>query len=256
MLWAFLIALLIAKLASGPEEIFMIPKLDKEIKSHVVDKERKNESLLVAKEAKKEIKAFEKLRKDTLKQIEKLGKSKQVPSDELLEIFKVYNNARLNMQSVLNDKRLKLQELITDDEWKQLIENAVLPSEKAMRNIGKADSKEDDQVEKLIIKIEETIIQEIKDAGRKQNLLISLEKFNKTFQEFIETGQLMNFKDNKIMRSKNTSREELEDFYKTQHELRHKGTIEYFQLRDATIKNTNEEEWKVIYKTITGIIKS
>ena len=192
MLWAFLIALLLAKLSGGPEEIFMIPNLDKEIKSHIVDKERKNEILLVVKDAKKEIKAFRKLRKNKLKEIEKLGKSKEVPYDDLLAIYKIYNDARLNMQTMLIDKRLNVQELINEEEWEQLIENAVLPSEKAQKKIEKGKSKEDNKVTKLIKSIEETITKEIKEAERRQKLLVSLDLFNSTLKEFVDETQKMN----------------------------------------------------------------
>lgn len=58
MLWALLIALLISKLAGGPEEIFMIPKLDKQIETYVAVKDRRKEILMVTKKAKKEIKAI------------------------------------------------------------------------------------------------------------------------------------------------------------------------------------------------------
>ena len=33
-------------------------------------------------------------------------------------------------------------------------------------------------------------------------------------------------------------------------------TVEYFQLRDAAIENTNEVEWKQIVKTLNSIVKS
>ena len=66
----------------------------------------------------------------------------------------------------------------------------------------------------------------------------------------------MNFKDNSIVRKKDTSRKELEDFYTTQNKLRHKGTVEYFKLRNTVIKQTNDEEWKAIYKAINEIVKS
>jgi hypothetical protein len=160
------------------------------------------------------------------------------------------------MQSVLIDKRLKIQELITDGEWKQLVENAVLPSEKEKKKIEKQEGKVDDKVEKLTRKIEEAIQKEVKDPEKRQNLIGSLEKFSATLKEFIEEGQKMNFKDSKLVRDKYTTRDDLEDFYKRQNELRHKGTVEYFQLRDAAIENTNENEWKEIIKTISSIVKS
>jgi hypothetical protein len=66
----------------------------------------------------------------------------------------------------------------------------------------------------------------------------------------------MNFIDNSIVRDKNTTKKELEDFYKKQNDLRHKGTVEYFELRDAAINNSSDEEWNKIVKVIMGIAKS
>lgn len=256
MLWALLITLLITKLAAGPEEIFMIPKLDKEIKAHIVDKDRKAEIITVAKEAKKEIKALGKVRKEKLKTIKKLGMSKDVPSEDLMVIFEEYQQARLKMQSSLIEKRLKIQELISQDEWKQLIETAILPSEKAKKKIQKGEEKEDDKVEKILDDIRQTIVKEVEDPTRQQHINSSLDKFSNTLKQFIEEGQQMNFRDNKLVRSRNTTREDLEDFYKRQNDLRYKGTIEYFSLRDAAIKHTTDDEWKAIVKTLNSIIKS
>jgi hypothetical protein len=59
-----------------------------------------------------------------------------------------------------------------------------------------------------------------------------------------------------LIRDKNASREDLKNFYKKQNELRHKGTVEYFQLRDAAIENSNDDEWEKIIKTLNNIVKS
>ena len=83
-----------------------------------------------------------------------------------------------------------------------------------------------------------------------------LVRFNTSIKEFVEETHKMNFKDNSIVRKKDTSTKELEGFYTTQNKIRHKGTVEYFKLRDTVIQQTNDDEWKAIYKAINEIVKS
>jgi len=256
MLMTFLISLLIVSLVGGPEEIFMLPKFEKEIKSHIQDKDRKNEILQIVRDAKKEIKTFGKLRKGKLKRIDQLGVSKDVSSEQLFEIYNTYNGARLNMQSMLIEKRLSIQSLLSNKEWKQLIEKVVLPSEKFRKKTEKQEGKEDEKIEKLIDKIEKVIQDNLAEGKKRQNLMISLERFHSTLKEFIDEGQKMNFEDNQLVRNKNAPRKDLEKFYEKQNELRYKGTKEYFRLRDDAIQYTNDQEWKKIIKSINNIINS
>lgn len=256
MLWALLIALLIAKLSGGPEEIFMIPKLDKEIKTYVTDNVRKQQILSITKDAKKEIKAFQKIRKSKLKEISKLAQDQNKTSDDLLDIYQVYYDARLNMQKQLIENRLDVQQFLTDAEWKQLIENAVLPSDKIRRKADKADAKEEGKVDKLVEEIDKAINKEVKDSEKREAILLSLETFTISLEEFIDEGQQMNFKDNKIIRDKNATREDLEKFYDSENELRMKGTKDYFKIRESAIQNSTDDEWKRIVKALNKISKS
>ncbi|MCG8307253.1 MAG: hypothetical protein MI975_07650 [Cytophagales bacterium] len=143
MLWALLITLLVSKLSGGPEEIFLISGLDKEIKSHIADKERRNELLAISKAARKDIKSFGEIRKNKMKHMDKSGLSKDVSSEQLFELYNSYHEERLKMQAKLIDKRLEIQRLLTDIEWKHLIENAVLPSEKSRRKKSVRKDKKD-----------------------------------------------------------------------------------------------------------------
>ena len=188
MLWAILIALFIATLSGGPEEIFMIPKLDKEIKSHIEDKDRKNEILLVAKEAKKEIKEFGKLKKKNLKQLKKQSRSRDTSTQQLLDLYQTYFNARLSKQSIVIEHRLKIHELLNENEWELIIKPAILPSEKE----------------------------------RSEMILKELEVFTATLKEDINEGQKMNFEDNKLFKDKNALMKDLQDFY-NRHNERHIG---------------------------------
>lgn len=254
MLIAFLISLLINSLVGGPEEIFMIPKLEKEIKSHVADKERKNEILQIVKEAKKEIKAFGKFRKSKLKEIEKMGVMREVPSEDMFEVFELYNYARLNLQSDLINKRLALQDLFTDKEWELIIENAVFPSEKATKKADKQEDKIEKRIDKLIADIRKTIVINIDNESKRKNVLNSLDNYSTTLAAFIEESQQLNYEDNNIARNKNANKNKLDRFYKKQNQLRFKGAKEYLQLRSTAIENTNEKEWKAIVKAINKLI--
>lgn len=254
MLIAFLISMLIHTLIGGPEEIFMVPKLEKEIKSHVVDDERKNEILQIIKEAKKEIKQFRKFRKSKLKEIKKIGAKKEVSSDEMLEVFEIYNNTRLSLQSDLIEKRLILQQLFSDEEWELIIENAVFPSDKDRKKADKQEDKIEKKIEEFIADIKATIESNIEDESKRSNVLNSLDNYSTTLITFIEEGQQMNYKDNNIARSKNANKNELDQFYQNQNKLRYKGAKEYMKLRTTVIRNTNEKEWKAIIKDLNKFI--
>ncbi len=227
MIIAFLVSLLINTLTGGPVEISMVPKLEKEIKSHVADDERKNEILLMIKEAKKEIKQFGKFRKNKLKEIKKIGVKREAPSEDMFEIFEIYNNTRLSLQSDLMEKRLTLQELFTDEEWELIIENAVFPSEKAREKADKQEGKIEQKIDKFIADIKGAIESNIEDESKRSNVLNSLDNYSTTLVAFIEEGQEMNYEDYNIARNKNANKNELDQFYQRQNQLRYKGAKEY-----------------------------
>ena len=86
MIWALLITMLI-KMIAGPEQLFTVPKLDKEIKTHISDKEQKKELLSIVKTAKKEIKAFNKETDKAKKKLKKLTSSRDDELDEIKTLF-------------------------------------------------------------------------------------------------------------------------------------------------------------------------
>lgn len=65
----------------------------------------------------------------------------------------------------------------------------------------------------------------------------------------------MNIEKDNIVRNKKASSIELEEYYKKQNQLRHKGSKEFFQMRETALKNTNEKEWKAINKALSMLLK-
>ena len=52
----------------------------------------------------------------------------------------------------------------------------------------------------------------------------------------------MDYEDNNIAWNKNANKNELNQFYQKQNQLRYKGAKEYLQLRNKVIQNTNEKD--------------
>ena len=105
MIWALLITMLI-KMIAGPEQLFTVPKLDKEIKTHISDKERRKNLLSIVKTAKKEIKAFNKETDKAKKKLKRLTDSKDDELDEIKTLFDVNFESRKKFQKSMVDKRL------------------------------------------------------------------------------------------------------------------------------------------------------
>lgn len=206
MLWALLITLLIAKISGGPEEIFMTPNLEKQVNTHVIDKARRREIIQVTKKAKKEIKAFGNFRKSKLKQIKKMGASREISTEHLQVTYQTNFDGRVSMQLNLVDQRIDVQHLLKDEEWKLIIEDAVLPSDKLRKKNNKKESKEDENIEKFLVKLEKVITDNVADPQKSRNIVDALHIFSKTLHEFIAEGQTMNFEDSELIRNKDASK--------------------------------------------------
>ena len=256
MLWALLITFLITKLAGGPEEIFMTPDLKKQIKTHVEDKERQGIILDEIKVVKKENKAFGRLRKYHLKKIKKASMIRETTLGQLLVLYQSYFDDRISLQNSFVDHRINIQNLLDDEEWRHLIEDAVLPSDKLRKKTDKKENKVDEQAEKFLNKLKKVVEDNISEPERRKQIVAALSDFSEILYDFIDEGKRMNFEDSELVRNKNASREELKNFYKRHNNLRMHGTVEFFKIREVARENTNDKEWKAIMKSLAGIIKS
>lgn len=254
MLWVILITLLIKALSGGPEEVFLVPKLEKQIKTHVVDDTKASSLLIISKAAKKDFRSFHKIRKKQLDRIEKMMLDRSVNSEAIFAVFKEYQQARLDMQTSTIDRRLEFQELFTDDEWSEVINKAIFPSEKEEKKTEKHKQKVEKTLNDYFADIKRTVEKKVSDQDRIDNVLNSMDRFQKTFESFIEEGQQMNVNDSKILRDKYASRSDMEKFYDRQNQLRNRGSREFLDLRTVAIENTDENEWKSINKALTSIL--
>jgi len=254
MLWVILITLLIRSLSAGPEEVFLVPHLEKQVKSSVVDKEKESRIVEISKAAKKDFKAFHKVRKKKLKTIDKMMGDGSIPSEDIWSVYEEYQQARLEMQARTVDRRLEFQELFTDQEWKEVIDDALNPSKKEENKSLKHEMKEEKVLDDYFADIKKTVEKKIEDPERTARIFESMDRFQKTFDAFIDEGQTMNVQDSKVLRDRHATREEMEEFYTRQNDLRNKGSKEFLELRTVAIENTKKEEWHAIEKALTSIL--
>jgi hypothetical protein len=246
MLIALAIGLIASLFGGGPEEIFQVPKLEKQIKSHVENEDFQNQLLTLTKEAKKELKSFNKSRSKKMKAMKKANASRESSEEMMVDLYMAYHNERLILYASLLAKRLEFQDLMTEDEWKNVIEKAVFPSDKATKSSNKADLKEVKEIDKIFTKIKEAIEKNIGESENREKVLTELDSFEKTIDEFVSMSQELNYQDSELVRKKTATAGELKNLYQQQNDLRVKGAMEFFRFREAAIKNTTDKEWKDI----------
>ena len=255
MLIALAFSLIARMFGGGPEEIFQVPKLEKEIKTHVVDKQRKDQLLSLTKQAKNEIKSFNKSKGKKMKVMKKSNASKDFTKEMMEELYMAYHNERLKLQSSMLHKRLKFQELMTEREWNMVIEEAVFPSDKVVKKTDKLEVKEELEIDKMFSKLQYVIEKNIIGTKGQEKVLTELNIFEKTIDEFMSISQEMNIQDSELVRKRTATESELLNFYQEQNKLRLKGAKEYFIFREAAINNTNDKEWNEIVGDLKVLFK-
>jgi len=254
MIWVLLITLMI-KLISGPEQIFTVPKLEKEIKTHVTDEQRKDSLLLIIKETKKEIKEFNKENDKDKKRMKKLMASNdnEIKNIEIL-LRDAFDN-RKKLQSNNLDNRIIMQELMTDEEWTNVIEKAISPTEKAERKTDKKEDKFDKYIDEMMADIKKSISKKIIDSLRKENALKAFNDFSIALKEHVKDGMKVDYQNNEIVGKRTATREHLEGAYANQNEFRKKVYDDFIELYKVIFEYTNKSERRAIRSELKKIFK-
>ena len=254
-----MIIALILKLLFGSVEdaalVFSVSKIEKEIRHHVADDSRKDALLLIVKDSKKELKEFNKEKKRILKKLNKISKHREITSKSFLEVFDEYLSARVNMISSLIDYRLAFQQQITEPELTLIIKKASTITEKESRKNSKREEKADEKLTRIFQDINRIVVKNIEDINKREIIMESINEFEKTILIFADEVQEMTDERIKLLSNINASREELSELYVKNNQLHYKVYRDYAQTRDIIIENTNDKEWKAIYKELKVFLK-
>ena len=241
MLYALAIALIISLL--GGDSPFMVPKLDKYVKKHIVDDTRKKNVLVLLKESKKERKKTVKANGKHFKQFHKLFESrdtKQVDFDQLLnEIVETQAKSQKKNVKVIRES----QEFITDVEWEAI----EIDIAKSLAKSDKKRTKKKTKTDKHFLKWKSKINKSIADEDKRNEALKSVENLRTVYMKNYKILQDELLNDKSIMYQYKASETELValqdefiDFVKEVFEASFKTHFELVEL-------TTPEEWKKIY---------
>jgi hypothetical protein len=255
MLITLLVIYLATLLGGGPEEIFMIPNLKKEIKKNVSDKDRKQNLYLLISDAKKEIKTFRKQQEKDVKKAKKLAGNYNSDFDDLKKIYNDSFENRKKHQAYSIDKRLKFQELMTDGEWDNMVKRQVILKRKDQKKKDKGEIKEEKEEDKMFTKMLEAINENISDEEKRSKINNSFSEFKKVFSSLLEEKRAHDFQDNDMIASRNSTRMDFENYYRRTDSIRTELYDSYLNLIKASRDELDEGEWKAISKSLGQVYK-
>jgi hypothetical protein len=242
---AALVTLIISLFFGGPNELFYVDDLDKGIKKHIVDKERKKELLTDYKLAKSSIKAFEKARKKDFKEFVKLYKESSTNTEQLTSFLTELESKRNKFQSDLIDTRVSLYKKIEPQEWENILATSTRASEKRIEKLEKSKAKGKEAYGKTFSAINSTISDESKRAAINN----SLKEIISSVQELENMIISVNTSDNTILADKNSSREDLLKITNKEAELRVPIIESLIDFHQTTKQNCSADEFETIMKS-------
>lgn len=248
----FLLFTTIMRLIGG-EETFTIPKLEKEIKTHISDDNRKDTLLIILKDAEKETKKFYKAEGKSYDKIKKLMSDDDNQSENVSLIFKENMQNRIKLQDFHIAKRLEMQKLIKPEEWDYILKNAISPSDKMKKETAKKDLKIKEFIKKVMDKTEKTIKKEIDDKEKQEKLISSLSNLRESLNVHVEEGLRVNYEKNEVLKLQSSTKEELRTVYNNQNKIRENIAIEFYNFYNVVHKQSDLKERKAIRKEVAKI---
>mgnify|MGYP001820697013 CR=1 FL=1 len=239
--------LLTALFLGGPAQIFYVDNIEKGIKKHVVEKDRKKEILSEIKSTKAFYKDFEKERKKDYKTFLALYADMNTSIEGFHSFFEELQGKRTDYQNKLIDQRLIILGKIEPEEWDNILKSSVSVADK---NIAKAEKKAAKSKESFR-KTKSRIHSNILNNEQKQNLLKSLEKIINSEKELISQILSANSSQNKILANKNSGKEELQSLL-AEDTMRRDGLVEsLLSFHGLARENCSAAEWSKIMKSFT-----
>jgi len=226
----------------GGDSPFVIPNLDKHVKTHVVDDSQKKIVLDLLKDANSERKEVHKTNADYLKELEKLTVSREATQEKFDDLAKRMDSFNREAQKGNLNVIHEVQKHILADEWKLIQTSIANDLEKSNKDRIKHIKKLEGAFDNWIDKINKTIVDDEKRKIAIQSVE-ELRTINVANYKEIQT-ELLN-KNSVAFKYKANESELLQlqnEFLGLIEEVYDANTKTHFDL----VKATTEEEWKKI----------
>ena len=232
----------------GSVDPFLVDRLEKGVKTYVVEDSRKEQILIIAKRHKKDKKAFDKLRKTRSKEFKKLDRLPQTTALDLENFFTQLSPERVAFQDQAIENRLLATSLITPQEWELILDDA---SESVLKNREKREKKTEKSEKKGKQAFPKTrkAMQKYIDAGDRQVLIISsLDKLVDGINQLQEQIVTANILENSVIAHRDADRDELKSIASGMNQVRQVAIARLVEFYADVRANTDDSELNSIIK--------
>lgn len=237
----------------SPQEIFLIHKMDKGVKTHVEDKERRKSILTDLKAAEKEVKAFRKKRKKALKGFAKKNMDRSLKRADFQKMYDELHAERLALQDRIINKRVTLQKQLTEEEWAPIVENAQdIISKEREKHQKKAEK---GKLKDNYAKLEQTIEKTITDPAKRMEIKQIFDKVQVEYEKMKFDLNTVNVSDTERIGSRDLTAEEMKTINQRLNEKRHKSFNAFMDFREELLELTTEAEWDALMKEVMKLFE-
>lgn len=245
------ISLLIALLFGGTQHpIFIVENLQKEVRSNISDKKRKEEILTLLSNYSVEVRELEKDLNKNEKDLKKLNLIKDTPEDSLLKIINLSIDTWEEIQLIGIPYRLQIQDLILPHEWRKIIANS--ENDLGGKSL-KSEQKITLAIEQELSKLELIIIKNISDPFRATEALKAYEQFADKMRTLSEENIEMAKHRLYTFHNHQAEKQELENAISSINVLKTEVFEELSKLHYVMIDYTTKEEWYKIAKEVNKL---
>jgi hypothetical protein len=249
-----LATLLILLFSGGPEEVFLIPNAEKNLKSIIADKDKKSQAVALFKTTKQEIKAFNKELKQKSKELQNNSYRGNLTEPAVKQLLKESFEHRKNIQSHLIDQRLQLRELLTEDEWDRFMEVSIQEMASKEKKAQKAQVKKGKEAEKLLAKLKSSLEKNISDADKLDKALKDYSDFEQLIIGKFEQLNALTFENNSAVKDYSVDKETLSIIYSDLNGARQELYNGFLTMRSSMTAYLTEDEWSAISKNFIELL--
>ncbi len=221
----------------------------KNVKTYVVDEEKKEEIYAIMKTAKKPQKAYAKERKGFIKKYKSLNVDRNSTMEQHQALLNDFREARTEIGDFSIDKEIAMKKLTTKEEWENIM-NAVM--EKTDK--GKAQKSMEKTSQKYFEKLAETFTTNISDEANRKKALASIDKLKKEVFVSIPTVSDLSYKNMEALRGYNATKDDYNKSAEGLRTMRKEINDDFVKLRFELLDYATEEEWKTIIKAYNKIV--
>lgn len=249
MIIAGLTMFLISLFGGGHETFFLNPDLKKNVKTYVLEEERKDEIFLLMKDSKKEQKVFLKSEKAYIKAYKKLNKDRNSTLEEHRVLVDEYLKEHVSIAAFSIDQEIAMKKLTTPEEWTNIMDAVLEKKDK-----GKVEKKMNQASQIFFKNLNKSVEDNIAESDSKMKILEIVNKLKIDLDEFIPIAVELSYKNHEAMRDYNAPKEAYESSAIELINLRKQLSEDYLELRFQLLELTSEKEWKSIVKEYNKLI--